>query len=107
VEELKPFDKLDEQQQKCCVDIAIGVSVIASRVPTFGRDLFRAIANEWANCAELDENLCRYALSGVTTELYNSTWEFHLTKENGSMVCQFIKRNEPGGGNGEYPVASG
>jgi len=104
MQELKPFDLLSEEQQRCCVDIAIGIAIIAARVPTFGRDLFRDIAKQWAACAELDQNRCRYALSGVSATLYDSSWEFHVRKEGASMVCQFIKIEEPGGGNGESPI---
>jgi hypothetical protein len=99
--ELKPFNKLDDRQKRCCIDIAIGMAIIAARIPTFGKGLFRDISDQWALSADLDENLCKYALTGVSTSLYNSTWEFHVTKENESMVCQFIKVEEPGGLNGD------
>jgi hypothetical protein len=101
MEELKPFDKLDDQQKRCCVDIAIGIAIIAARVPTFGKGLFRDISDEWALSAGLDSNQCKYALTGVSTTLYNSTWEFHVDKKEDAMVCQFIKRNDPLGANGE------
>src|SRR5215472_3877426 len=97
--ELKPFDRLDEAQQRCCVDIAIGIAIIASRVPTFGKDLFRDISDQWALCADLDQNQCKYALTGVSTELYNGSWEFHVRKEEASMVCQFNKIEESAGSN--------
>ena len=102
--ELKPFDKLDEAQQRCCIDIAIGMSIIAARIPTFGKDLFKAISDQWALSADLDPNLCKYALSGVSTTLYDSTWEFHVRKESDAMVCQFIKVKEPAT-NGDSPPA--
>jgi hypothetical protein len=105
MQELKPFEKLDEAQKRCCIDIAIGMSIIAARVPTFGKELFKSISDQWALCAKLDENLCKYALTGVSTNLYNSSWEFHVTKEDETLVCQFMKRPEPVGGNGEEPIA--
>jgi hypothetical protein len=104
MQELKPFDKLDEEQRRCCIDIAIGMAIIAARIPTFGKGIFQDISDQWALCAELDKNQCRYALSGVSTTLYNTSWEFHVTKEAEAMVCQFIKRQEPGGGNGDSPI---
>jgi hypothetical protein len=94
--ELKPFDKLDEAQQRCCVDIAIGVAVIAARIPTFGKTLFRDISEQWALSAGLDLNQCKYALTGVSNTLFNSDWEFHVRKDGDSMVCQFTRVAEPG-----------
>jgi len=91
MQDLKPFEKLDDAQQRCCIDIAIGIAIIASRVPTFGKQIFKDISDQWAICAALDQNQCKYALTGVSASLYNSTWEFHVRKETDSMVCQFIK----------------
>jgi hypothetical protein len=101
--DVKPFERLNEQQQKCCVDIAIGMLVIAARVPSFNMEIFKMISDQWANCALLDRNQCRYALQEVTTGLYDTSWEFHLVKEDndGVITTQFIRRKQPGGGNGE------
>jgi hypothetical protein len=99
--DLKPFDKLDETQQRCCIDIAIGIAVIAARVPGFGKPLFKAISDQWAQSANLDPNHCKYALTGVSNQLFNSSWEFHVHKEGESMVCRFVK-HAGNAGNGDF-----
>jgi hypothetical protein len=63
--------------------------------------LFDTIAYEWAEGAVLDPNLCRYSLRGVSNQLYNSSWEFHVKKEGESMVCQFLKRQD-NASNGDF-----
>lgn len=101
--EIKPFDKLDEAQQRCCIDIAIGISIIASRIPTFNKQLFKDISDQWALCAELDENLCKYALTGVSTTLYETSWKYHVIKDAETMTCEFVNQEESGASNGEHP----
>jgi hypothetical protein len=97
----KPFDRLDEQQQRCCIDIAVAVAVIGSRVPAFGKDAFNEIVSAFATSSGVDPNICRYALRDVTDELFYTSWEFHVTKSGHSVATQFIKRKEPVPGNGE------
>lgn len=104
MQELKPFDRLDQDQQRCCIDISIGMAIIAARVPSFGAKIFKDICREWADSSGIDQNLCKYALNGVAAELYNSNWEFHVTKEGQSMVCQFISPKKSAGANGEHPI---
>jgi hypothetical protein len=98
--EVKPFDRLDEAQKQCCIDIAIGIAIIASRVPSFDRHIFKQISDQWAFSAELDKNVCRYALSSVTDELlFDSRWEYHVSKHGPSLICEFVNRQQ----NGEHP----
>jgi hypothetical protein len=99
-QETKPYDKLDDEQKRCCVDIAIGISIIAARCPAFSKNEFAAISAKWSRSAGLDDNLCRYALRDVTNELFDSEWEFHIIKQGIAFTTQFSKRKY-GAGNGE------
>ena len=101
--DIKPFDKLSDEQKKMAIDIAIGMSIISARVPSFNADIFKLIANAWSIDSGVDPNVCRYALSGVSSTLYNTSWEFHVIKEGAEahLTSQFIKRKEAGGGNGD------
>lgn len=102
-EEVKPFNKLNEQEKRVCVDIAIGMAVIAARAPAFSTENFKGIADAWAKSAGLDDNLCRYALRDVTNELCDLAWDFHVSKEGIAFTTQFMQRKNEGG-NGESDI---
>jgi hypothetical protein len=99
--ETRAFDRLEEQQQRCCIDVAVAVAVIGSRVPAFGKEAFDKIVSAFATSAGVEPNISRYALRDVTDELFYTSWEFHVTKEGPAVATQFMKRKEPVGGNGE------
>lgn len=103
--EVKPFDRLDRSQQVACIDVAIGIAILAARCSGFGRKEFNAIADTWAESSGLDHNLCRYALRNVSEELYDTAWDFSVAKnESDTIVTHFQRRKKEVRGNGEAPV---
>jgi len=105
MQKIKAFEKLDDQQARSCIDIAVALSILAARLnPWFSKESFRQIYNEWSKASGIDPNQCRYAICDATMALYQHNWKFHVTKEANALICQFIPDPQPeleGGNNGE------
>lgn len=99
-EKRTPFDELSPDMQKCVIDVGVLSTALGVRLPSAGKALFDFILAEFLKSYTLP-NSGKYALRHVAAELWNSDWEFTVTKRGKRMVTKFEKLQ---GGNGEITI---
>jgi hypothetical protein len=94
---LKPFDQLNEADQKAAIDIGICVAVLGARIPSCGKPLFDYVATEFVSCYSLPPNIAKYALREVGQSLFSSEWTFTIEKTGQGLVTTFKRAGDSDG----------
>ena len=99
-EKTQPFDELSEEMQKACVDVGVLATAMGVRLPSIGQAGFDYVCEQFLKSYVLP-NSAKYALRHVAAELWNSDWEFTITKKGNRLVTKYDRLQ---GGNGELKV---
>jgi hypothetical protein len=83
------FTQLSEANQKVCVEIAIAISLLAGRIPTFKSKTLNLMSEKWAGELGLSSALVHRALLETGQTLFDTNWEFSVTKKGPTLVSQF------------------
>lgn len=97
-----PFEELSVEMQKAATDVGCLATALGVRLPSAGKPLFDFVCEEFLKSYALG-NSGKYALREVGKELWNSDWEFTITKRGKRLVTKFEKLQ---GGNGEITIDS-
>lgn len=86
------FTQLSDANQKVCVEIAIAISLLAGRIPTFKSKTLHLMSEKWAGELGLSSSLVHKALLETGQTLFDTNWEFKVTKKGPTLISQFSQR---------------
>ena len=105
-DDVKPFDRLSVDQQKVAIDLAVAASLIVTRLPSIGQEVFRLIERDYAAQYDVPANVAKYALRACGQTLFQTPWACTVTKDLENNVATRFRQEGPDvqslpGGNGE------
>jgi hypothetical protein len=103
-EQTRPFERLNVEEQKAAVDIAVALTVLGTRIPTLTKGFSDAVATEFVNCYKVVPNVAKYALRELGVSLFKENWEFTVHKTGMMITTEFKPVEGSGPGNGQIHI---
>ena len=101
--DIKPFERLNADQQKVAIDLAVACSLIVTRLPTISQSIFALVEHDFAAQYDVASNIAKYALRDCGRTLFQTAWSCTVTKDIDNYVMTHFKQEPESlpAGNGE------